>query len=137
MGKANHFLHKERWVFRTDGRQRSLSYICLCRCEWLFPVVYGRETLPEKEFMVGLLVISLLGVDSPKREFMRASFPRCCCSWSDKGSSVKASLKISNLHKTYGVPSRFLPLYNKIPQAGYLGQQIFTFSQLWKPEVWD
>ena len=65
----------------------------------VFLSYYDHEAFLENGPLVGCLLVSLLGVDSPKWEFITISLLRSCCFWSDNWSSEKNSICcwISNL----------------------------------------
>lgn len=61
------------------GDKKGCDDICLCRFELAFCLLRGHRTLSEGGFVAGLLLVSLLEVNCPKRKFMAASFPQSCC----------------------------------------------------------
>lgn len=72
MGRAKKsFFKKTSESLGEQMGDKVCNNICLGRCKWFFSFLHDHETFPKRGFMVGLLLVSLLGIDANlKWEFM-------------------------------------------------------------------
>lgn len=64
------FFRKDKWILGEQMEDKVCDNISLCSCKWLFHLC-DHQTPPERGFIVGMLLVSLLGMEADLNwEFM-------------------------------------------------------------------